>query len=117
MLLDAKAIIGALQKGRSSSRKLGRLLQKAGAYTMACDFAPRFPYVPTEDMPADAPSRGVRARPTRRRVLKKRGHSMIERRMHKVVERQKRALRVLEACDQLDHWDFFSSGSSASSSG
>ena len=116
MLLDAKAIIGALQKGRSSSRKLGRLLQKAGAYTLACDFAPRFLYVPTRDMPADAPIRGVRARHTRRRVLKKRGHSAVERRMHKVVKRQKVVLRRLEARDLLDRWDSFSSGSSTSSS-
>ena len=116
VLLDAKAIIATLQKGRSSSRKLGRLLQKAGAYTLACDFAPRFLYVPTEDMPADAPSRGVRARPTRRRVLKKRGHSTAERRLHKVLKHRRVALRSLETRDLLDRWDSFSSGSSTSSS-
>ena len=118
MLLDANANIGALQKGRSSSRKPGRLLQKAGAYTLACDFAPRFPYVPTEDMPADAPSRGVRARPTRRRVLTKRGYSKPERRLHKVVKRQKAQLRFLEQHDRerLGCCDSLSGGFCASSS-
>ncbi len=108
ILLDAKAIIGALQKGRSSSRKLGRLLQRVGAYTLACDFAPRFLYVPTEDMPADAPSRGVRARPTRRRLLKKKGYSQVERRYHNLIRRYERTADLLDSMDSLD------SGSSSS---
>ncbi len=60
VLLDAKAVLFAIQKGRSSSRKLGRLLQRLGAYVIATDIDPRLLYVPAEDMPADEPSRGIR---------------------------------------------------------
>ena len=67
-LLDAKAVLGALQKGRSSSRQLGQLLQRTAAYLVAADLEPRYLYVPTEDMPADAPSRGIRNRPPQRRT-------------------------------------------------
>ena len=82
ILLDAKAVLFAAQKGRSSSPQLGRLLQRIGAYRLAADIALRLLYVPTEDMPADAPSRGIRRRPAHRRQTKKRGYTKSERRLH-----------------------------------
>ena len=41
VLLDVKAVLGALQKGRCSSRSLGWLAQCVAAYALACDFLPR----------------------------------------------------------------------------
>ena len=82
-LLDAKAVLGGLQKGRSSSRILGRILQKTGAHLVAADLDMRYLYVPTEDMPADAPSRGVRSRPQRRRALRRRGFSKADRSLYR----------------------------------
>ena len=78
------------------SRQPGsRLLQRAAAYVIAADLEPRFLYVPTEDMPADAPSRGVKGRPARRRVLKKRGFSKVDRRLHREVCRLQRQAAFL----------------------
>ena len=114
ILLDAKAVLGALQKGRSSSRSLGRLLQRVSAYVLACDFAPRYLYVPTEDMPADAPSRGVRARPTRRRVLKPMGFSKLDRKHHRMIAKWDRANALMEEFDRSSSGSS-SYGSSASS--
>lgn len=113
ILLDAKSVLGALQKGRSSSRALGRLLQRVAAHVLACDFAPRYLYVPTEDMPADAPSKGVRARPTRRRALKPRGFSKLDRKYHRMLTRYRRAAEVL---DELWGPSYSSDDSSCSSS-
>ena len=115
VLLDAKAILCAVQKGRSSSRKLGRLLQRVGAHVLACDFAPRLLYVPTEDMPADGPSRGIRRRPARRRRLKPRGFSKTDRRLHRLMTRYVKAARVVEEHDGPDVWRSSSSSSSSES--
>ena len=66
---------------------------------------PRLLYVPTEDMPADKPSRGIRARPNVRRVLKKRGYSKTERSFHQRMQALERAADLLgsfgagTACD------------------
>ena len=70
VLLDAKAVLYGILKACSSSYKLGRLLQRLGAYIIAADLAPRLLYVPTEDMPVDAPSRGVRAGPKKAAATK-----------------------------------------------
>ena len=59
VLLDATAVLYGILQGRSSSRKLGRLLQRMAAYVIAADLVPRLLYVPTEDISADVPSRGV----------------------------------------------------------
>ena len=50
-------------------------------------------YIPSEDNPADAPSRGRRRRPMARRVLKKPAFSKPERRLHRL---QQEALLVEE---------------------
>jgi uncharacterized membrane protein len=61
-LVDAQAVLGAAAKGRTSAATLKREIRKIAALTLAGDFLMRYVYVPSEDNPADAPSRGVRRR-------------------------------------------------------
>ncbi len=120
VLLDAKVILVGIQKGRSSSRVLGRLLQRIAAHLLGCNILPRLLYVPSEDMPADAPSRGLRARLARRRLLKRPGFSKANRRWHRTMLRYERAADLLDEVYGPDLWDSsssdtWSSGSSWSS--
>ena len=57
ILLDSKVLLGAAAKSCSSSRALNRLLRKAAAMVFAGDLYLRLVFVPSSDMPADAPSR------------------------------------------------------------
>ena len=59
VLVDAQAVLGAAAKGRSSSRCLARDIARIGALAMAGDLLLKLVYIPSEDNPADAPSRGV----------------------------------------------------------
>ena len=120
VLLDTKATLAGIQKGRSSSRVLGRLLQRIAAHLLGCNILPRLLYVPSEDMPADAPSRGLRARLARRRLLKRPGFSKANRRWHRTMLRYERAADLLDEVYGPDLWDSsssdtWSSGSSWSS--
>ena len=56
-LLDNLAACGGAAKGRSSSRRMNRLLRRLGAFLLAADIyiAPR--YIPSAVNPADPPSR------------------------------------------------------------
>ena len=65
-LVDAKAVVGAAAKGRSSVRSFLKILRSAAAYTLAADILPRIVYIPSESNPADAPSRGRKLRRGRR---------------------------------------------------
>lgn len=65
-LVDAKAVIGAAAKGRSSSRALRTVLRSCAAHCLACDILPQLVYIPSESNPADGPSRGCRNKPVRR---------------------------------------------------
>ena len=60
MLVDAKAIIGAATKGRSSAHAIRAALRTIGACCLAADFLLRIVYIPSESNPSDAPSRGLR---------------------------------------------------------
>ena len=62
ILLDAKAVLGAASKGRSSSPPFLRGCGRLASLVLAGDLLLRLVYVPSEDMPADAPSRGRRLR-------------------------------------------------------
>ena len=62
LLVDAKAVIGAATKGRSSARALRTVLRAAAAHVLAADVLPRIVYVPSESNPADHPSRGRKLR-------------------------------------------------------
>jgi hypothetical protein len=67
VLVDAKTVLGAAAKGRSSSPQLLRILRQIAAHTLAGDLLPRYIYCPSEDNPADGPSRGRQRRPLVRR--------------------------------------------------
>jgi hypothetical protein len=65
-LVDSKVVLGGVNKGRSSSLPLLRVLRRIAALQLAGDLLVRLIYVPTECNPADAPSRGLKPRPTKR---------------------------------------------------
>ena len=75
LLIDAKSFLGAVAKGRSSAPSLRRELQTIAAYILAGDLLLRPLYIPSEDNPADAPSRGIvrrwrqRRQPTARKAI------------------------------------------------
>ena len=56
-MVDSRATMGAVVKGRSSSRMLAPILEKIGALVLATGFAVYICYVNTHQNPADAPSR------------------------------------------------------------
>jgi len=60
LLVDAKAVLGALARGRSSAPSLRRAVTRVGALCLGGDLLLHLVYVPSEDNPADAPSRGRR---------------------------------------------------------
>jgi hypothetical protein len=88
-LVDAKAILSAAAKGRTSSPMLKCTMCSISAYLLAGDVLLRPLYVPSEDNPADSPSRGVRRRPLIRRRLKV-THSRLERQLHKLDQKYSR---------------------------
>jgi len=71
LLVDAKTVVGAAAKGRSSSPGLLYIMRQLAAYILAGDLLLRLVYVPSESNPADAPSRGRRRRPALRRKIYK----------------------------------------------
>ena len=60
ILVDAQAVLGAAAKGRTSANSFKRDMRKIAAATLASDILPGYGYIPSEENPADAPSRGVR---------------------------------------------------------
>ena len=68
LLIDAKAILGAAAKGRSSAPGLRGVLRQLAALIMGCNFLLRLVYIPSESNPADAPSRGVKQRHRKRKT-------------------------------------------------
>ena len=67
LLVDAQAVRGAVAKGRSSAPCLRREVTRIAALQLAGDLLLKLVYVPSEDNPADAPSRGVVRRWRKRR--------------------------------------------------
>ena len=70
-LVDARAVLFAAEKGRSTAPTLRRPLRRIAALTLACGWIAHFAYVPSESNPADAPSRGLRLRRERARQLRR----------------------------------------------
>ena len=91
ILVDAKAALCAVAKGRSGAAGFRPTLCSIGALLLASDTLLRPIYIPSEDNPADAPSRGKRRRPGARRVLKKPGYSKADRSLHRAMEGRRRA--------------------------
>jgi hypothetical protein len=58
-LVDARAVLGAASKGRSSAGTLRKEIARIGAICTAADILVRYVYIPSESNPADAPSRGL----------------------------------------------------------
>ena len=85
MLIDAKAALCAVAKGRTNAPAFHKTLCSINALLLATNKLLRQVYVPSEDNPADAPSRGCRRRPGTRRVLKKPGFSKPQRRVHQLL--------------------------------
>ena len=71
LLVDAKAAIGSILKGRSSARALRRVLRSTAAHCLACNLLLRLLYIPSESNPADGPSRGKGIRRATKKALKK----------------------------------------------
>ena len=71
-LIDAKVVVGAVTKGRSSARSLRTCLRSIAAHVMAANLLPRLVYIPSESNPADLPSRGRRKRPPPSRPVRSR---------------------------------------------
>ena len=101
-LVDAKAVMGALRKGRSSAPTLRHPICRCAALCIACDWTFRFHYVPSESTAADWPSRGLfyhreRARQRRRMEQRHNGkvrkYSKLERHL-RAMERSARKLRI-----------------------
>ncbi len=82
MLIDAKAALCAVAKGRTNAPAFHQTLCSIDAVLLATNTLLRPVYVPSEDNPADAPIRGRRSRPVDRRVLKKPGFSKVRRRLY-----------------------------------
>ena len=62
--IDARAVLGAARKGRSSAPTLKRAIKRVAATCLAADLQLLTLWVPSAHNPADAPSRGKRPRPT-----------------------------------------------------
>ena len=58
-LIDAQAVLGAIAKGRSSAGAIKRDTQLAAALLLEGDVALSCTHIPSEDNPADEPSRGI----------------------------------------------------------
>lgn len=96
ILIDAKAVLGAVTKGRMSAPGIRGILRRIAALLLATNALARLVYVPTEHNPADAPSRGKRARHLmcmKRRTAKSRLLSPTERRL---TELEKSYFRLLD---------------------
>ena len=59
LLIDAQAVVGAVAKGRSSAPSIRRGVMRVAALLLAGDLQPYYGYIPSEENPADTPSRGV----------------------------------------------------------
>ena len=58
LLIDSKVVLGAITKGRSSSRPLNALIRKAAALCFAGGLVLHCVFISTKHNPADWPSRG-----------------------------------------------------------
>jgi len=94
ILIDAKAVLGAAAKGRTSAPGVRRTIRHIGALTMATNSLLRLVYVPSEDNPADAPSRGLRG-PRKRRVKTSIGKTRFDRRINRAIFKRERFLSEL----------------------
>ena len=62
VLVDAQAILGAAAKGRTSAWSISRDIWRIAVVTFSSNILPAYVYIPSEDNPADAPSRNIQQR-------------------------------------------------------
>ncbi len=55
--LDSASLLGALAKGRSSSYRLNSVCKRSAALLLATDISPIYLWIPSQNNPADGPSR------------------------------------------------------------
>ena len=60
MLVDAQAVLGAAAKGRTSAGSISLDMKRIAVVTYSSDILLSYVYIPSEDNPADAPSRNVK---------------------------------------------------------
>ena len=95
-IIDAKVVIGAAGKGRSSARALRTVLRSIAAHCLAADLLPRLVYIPSEANLADRPSRGQRNRPPVRPARKSHNKSRSFSRLTHHLERIVKAARIIQ---------------------
>ena len=71
-LVDAKSVLGACAKGRSSAVSFKSICRCFAAMCMAANILPKLVYIPSECNPSDAPSRGKPLRRVKRTKHKQR---------------------------------------------
>ena len=99
-LVDARASIAAVAKGRSGAASFKRTLSSIGALQLATNTMMRCLYIPSEDNPADAPSRG---RPRRRRkTVKVQRFDKRARRLHTAVRELEKRNAFMEDNSDFD---------------
>ena len=62
VLVDAQAVLGAAAKGRTSAGSISLDVKRIAVVIFSSDILPSYVYIPSEDNPADAPSRNVKTR-------------------------------------------------------
>ena len=109
-LVDAQAVLGAVTKGRSSAQRIRRDVANVSALCLAGDLLMRYVYVPSEDNPADEPSRGIWRKLRLRKSAVKRGKTGImskrKRDMAGDLERERQTHREIK---RLTHQDTIAS--------
>ena len=97
-LVDAKAVLGALKKGRSSAKTLRHPVSQAGAIALACAWKVTYAYMPSESNPADDPSRGVKRKLPRKSRTEPPPMSRAVSRLLELRAEERRLLRRMRQC-------------------
>ena len=101
-LIDAKAALSAVAKGRSGAHEWEGTMCAIMALLLASGSLLRPLYIPSEDNPADHPSRGRRRRPQIRKVKRKETFSKEERRLHRAMQQLERRAAFVRDCSDFD---------------
>ena len=101
-LIDAKAALSAVAKGRSGAPEWEGTMCAIMALLLASGALMRPLYIPSEDNPADHPSRGRRRRPPIRKVKRKETFSKPDRRLHRAMREFQLRGAFVRSCSDFD---------------
>ena len=101
LLIDSKAALSAVAKGRFGAPKWEGTMCAIMAFLLASGALLRPLYILSEDHPADQPSRGRRRRPPIRRVKRKETFSKPDRRLYRAMQSFRRRDVFVRACSDL----------------